>query len=829
MESKKPPKIILQNLLQEYQNNNHKLAEKLALSIIKEFPNHQFAWTVIGAVYKQSGKLEKSIIANKNAVKLNSNDPAAHNNLGVSLRDFGRLEEAEESIRMAINLKPDYAEAYNNLGITIKNQQECVKYFRKAITINPTYARAYNNLGIALKNVGKLEDAEFNIRKAIELSSHFPEAYNNLGLTLTELGKLNEAETFLYRAIEIKNDFAEAYNNLGIVLHEVLKFVEAEKNFRKAIALKPNFTEAKNNLGNLLKDLGNSIEAEKYFRDAIASNQGFAEAYNNLAILLKEKNQIEEAITMYCEAIKLKPNFIESYNNLGNALEGVFFKNQNKNLQKIIRDILKQKTFVRPQNILSAVISLLKLEKVLIYAFEKQSKGQLSKYIEKTINDLTKLPLLLDVMSICPIADIDLELLLTDIRSNLLLSILNLNKSNNLLKFQSALALQCFTNEYIYNFRDYDFKLVNQLEEKIFKILYSGQQPQPHLILCLASFYPLHKYKWINLLEVNSHIKNVYERQVTEVNEQISLRNKIKILTDVKNDVSLKVKNQYENNPYPRWVNIDLPYKASTISKVIFDFKLNLFNDHIKNNDSPKILIAGCGTGQHSIETAKRFKNSNVLAIDLSLSSLSYAKHKTGELGITNIEYMQADILNLSKLGKKFDIIESIGVLHHMEDPIEGWKVLVDCLKDGGLMRIGLYSELARQSIVKIREKLLSTKIKFSNSELIKIRNQLILSEKKYHKDMHHSFDFYSLSEFRDLLFHVQESRFTIAKIDETISKLGLHFCGFESSKIQKKFISANNSLKDLYKLNKWVSFEESNKNTFAGMYQFWCQKKYKI
>ena len=55
---------------------------------------------------------------------------------------------------------------------------------------------------------------------------------------------------------------------------------------------------------------------------------------------------------------------------------------------------------------------------------------------------------------------------------------------------------------------------------------------------------------------------------------------------------------------------------------------------------------------------------------------------------------MQADILHLHQIGKKFDIIESAGVLHHMNEPMAGWRVLTDLLKSGGLMKVGLYSEL---------------------------------------------------------------------------------------------------------------------------------------
>ena len=78
-------------------------------------------------------------------------------------------------------------------------------------------------------------------------------------------------------------------------------------------------------------------------------------------------------------------------------------------------------------------------------------------------------------------------------------------------------------------------------------------------------------------------------------------------------------------------------------------------------------------------------------------------RERLNELGLENLEYLHADILHLHQLGQKFDIIESAGVLHHMDEPMAGWRVLTDLLKPGGLMKIGLYSQSARQQIVKIR------------------------------------------------------------------------------------------------------------------------------
>ena len=78
---------------------------------------------------------------------------------------------------------------------------------------------------------------------------------------------------------------------------------------------------------------------------------------------------------------------------------------------------------------------------------------------------------------------------------------------------------------------------------------------------------------------------------------------------------------------------------------------------------------------------------------------------------------MQADILDLNKLNKQFDIIESAGVLHHMDNPMAGWKVLADCLKPGGVMCIGLYG-MARQHIVEARKEISKLGIGASASEM---------------------------------------------------------------------------------------------------------------
>ena len=140
-------------------------------------------------------------------------------------------------------------------------------------------------------------------------------------------------------------------------------------------------------------------------------------------------------------------------------------------------------------------------------------------------------------------------------------------------------------------------------------------------------------------------------------------------------------------------------------------------------------------------------------------------------------------------------------------------------------MKIGLYSELARQHIVSMREEIHQSGIGSSDNAMKLFRSNVINSSQQDHKNIRSFSDFYSLSELRDLLFHVQEHRFTIPQLKDCLSKLGLKFCGFEVNKIVSDFKLTNTGPDDPYDLDKWDLYEQANPLSFVEMYQFWCQK----
>ena len=151
-----------QKLLDHYQSGQYGDAEKLAISITEQFPEHQFAWKVLAAVFKQTGRISESLTPSQKAVQLAPQDAEAHSNLGLTLKELGRLEEAEASLRQAIALKPDYAEAHNNLGITLHELgrlEEAVAICGQAIALKPDYVEARYNLGSVLDSLNRLEAA----------------------------------------------------------------------------------------------------------------------------------------------------------------------------------------------------------------------------------------------------------------------------------------------------------------------------------------------------------------------------------------------------------------------------------------------------------------------------------------------------------------------------------------------------------------------------------------------------------------------------------------------------------------------------------------------
>ena len=381
------------------------------------------------------------------------------------------------------------------------------------------------------------------------------------------------------------------------------------------------------------------------------------------------------------------------------------------------------------------------------------------------------------------------------------------------------LADQCFLNEYIFAQTAWETSRAEQLRELLQHKLRDGAAVPLGLLAAVGAYFPIHAIRnaaSLLALKWPHDAAGLLRQQVREPLEEIEDRAAIPALTTIDHGTSVEVMQQYEENPYPRWtIN---PLSALGRRTAIAE----------RPHDGPKILIAGCGTGEHPVDIAQKSPDASVLAIDLSRASLAYARRKTREEGLRNIEYAQADILNLSTIGRTFDRIETVGVLHHLADPKAGWRVLLTLLAPNGIMRVGLYSEAARRPIVEARA-IVAERGYRSTADGIRALRQTIIREKDdlRWKSLVQTVDFYSMSGCRDMFFNVMEHRLTIPDIKSFLDNEGLSFLGFElDPKVMEKFQRQNPAAAALTDLDAWAAFEAANPQTFLNMYLFSICKK---
>ena len=817
----KPIEQIVSKAKSHFKKGEYSEAEALYATVIMSFPNNTKA--------KQGLQSLKGISTTYNSAI----PPQVTVSTLMGLVNQKMLGPVIDQAENLLTYYPNAIVLWNIIGIAsaqLSHFDKAVGSFEKIISLSPTQASAYYNLGNVFKDQAKFNDAIEAFTKALELKPDYEEASNNLTLLIASQQKSagfrqNKAIQNFYSLRSVSQKNATKEFEIGVDLQNKGKLIDAIKSYKKATKHWPKFPDAYYNLGIAQGQLGDANAAISAYKKAISIKPNFAEAHYNLGNALRSQGKAELAIEAYSEAISIAPNFEDAYHNLCIALIGFSFKKPNEKVENQLEYVLDTKTKVRPSQIARAALSLIRTKPQIKPLLLSKQNFQSERKFSETIDTLSKTKLLTKLLSVCPVADLDFEYVLSSLRSYILHNISKLETSENLLKFQSSLALQCYTNEYVYELTEQEAYAIKDLESIAKNSLATNSQPNPHIVLCLASYKALHEFEWSDQLTNNPSIQDVLRRQLEEPTEEKFIKTKIYSLSKIKDDVSTQVRAQYEENPYPRWVNLGLRHQPEKVSKIVEEIGLKLSNNDILSVASPDILIAGCGTGQHSIGVAAQYENANVLAVDLSLSSLAYAKRKSQEFDVQNVEYMQADILNLQKLNRQFDMIQCSGVLHHMDNPLAGWKVLVDCLKPGGLMKIGLYSELARQPIVYYRNKIEKTGIATTAQNIRSLRAKIKNETDEFSEQIKSWRDFYSLSEIRDLIFHTQEHRFTLPQIKCSLDQLGLGFCGFESNSILERFKLAHPEVNSEFKLDNWSSFEEKNPRTFSGMYQFWCQK----
>jgi Tfp pilus assembly protein PilF/SAM-dependent methyltransferase len=695
----------------------------------------------------------------------------------------GRMAEAERSCRDVLTVIPDHADALHLLGMIAYqsgHHDAALELIGKAVTVNPRNPDCHFNLAQVFRALGRLGDAADQLTQATVLKRNYDAAHLQLADMFLQQGRFEQAETHYRRVLAMKPS-AEVCNNLGIALASQSKWDEAATQYRRALTLNPELVDVYRNFGRVMLMQGDVTQALTLARRALA---------------IRETGEMK---AFFVQCVK--------------ALPAELFDEE---LRALIARALTE-GWSRPSELSALAADV----------FKQRHGGHAHDDVAALADD----ELLRALLETAPVRDIELERTLTAARKSLLAHAITpavSDADDPNLSFFCALARQCFINEYVFEQAGDETRQLKKLLETLEVALQAGESIPPLRLIATAAYVPLHSLQSAEALLTQqwpAPIARLLDQQVREPLQEQEIRQSIPALTSIDDAVSQKVRSQYEEMPYPRWL------KAAPVGRpVTLDWYLrNQFPQAPIRGSGTRngldVLIAGCGTGQHAIESGQRFAGSRVLAVDLSLTSLSYAVRKTRALGLNNIEYAQADILKLGAIGRSFDLIESSGVLHHLGDPEQGWRVLLSLLRPGGFMHIGLYSALARADIRAAGAVIAECGYEGSADDIRRCRQDLLAcGDGTPPKNVAKYPDFFTTSECRDLLFHVQEHQLTIPQIATFLRENNLAFIGFTGQPPHdyRKRFPEDQAATDL---DRWHVFETENPATFTGMYQFWLQK----
>ncbi len=201
-----------------------------------------------------------------------------------------------------------------------------------------------------------------------------------------------------------------------------------------------------------------------------------------------------------------------------------------------------------------------------------------------------------------------------------------------------------------------------------------------------------------------------------------------------------------------------------------------------------RILDAGCGTGVGTEYLVHLNSQASVVGIDLSAGALAVAKERCQRSGANRVEFHHLSLYDVEQLPGEFDLINCVGVLHHLPDPIRGIQALAKKLAPGGLMHIFVYGELGRWEIQLMQKAiaLLQADKRGDYRDGVQVGRQIFASLPENNRIIKREKERWSLENhrdenFADMYVHPQEIDYNIETLFELIDASGLEFISFSN------------------------------------------------
>jgi 2-polyprenyl-3-methyl-5-hydroxy-6-metoxy-1,4-benzoquinol methylase len=705
------------------------------------------------------------------------------------------------------------------------------------VTAETNVLLANGAVGVLLTAVQKhLQSRNFVIveklcRDALEREPAASDAWHLLAIALAEQNVYTDATRAAQRATDLLPGNASYWVTSGIIAFDQSFLEEAQANFRNAVKLDPELSHAHYFLGRSYHRANRYEDAISAYRKALRRAPGRAEIHFQLARALLKADRAQDALDAFQSAFTNDPQgtldrseCIDCFRRLPIRRLPEFWR------AELTRFFNRGDIDTSRYAIGGLYVLMARPEFRTVLGAEP---SQCIKSYPTAIAQIMEDPLFGILLRDGVIGHPQFEIVLTRLRRELLLD--RALRAQAPLRFLCDLALQCFNNEFVYLESAIETAATRELSDDIERELHNGLpcgEQFMHSLAVLAMYRPLSTLKGIATLVQGEprtgDAKHLLARTIADVLEERELRGGIPVAGQIIDAVSSRVRAQYEESPYPRWIAFDRGAPVSAFDWLAGELAPTRLT---KSPSAPlNVLVAGCGTGLEAVSLATKVLGVRVTAIDLSLASLAYAKRKANTLGLSNITFVQADILDLTKLSERFDVVLSVGVLHHMREPQQGLRALTRLMRPGGLLKIGLYSERARSAVNAVRQIIRERQLAPTDTAIREIRQEVLAADRNSEMaSLLRWRDFFTMSDCRDLLFHVQEHQFRLPQIAEMLRAEQLTVVGL-SKDLPANAVRAYERLapddKAMTNLATWDAVEAKRPDTFQGMYVVWCQMR---
>ncbi len=263
--------------------------------------------------------------------------------------------------------------------------------------------------------------------------------------------------------------------------------------------------------------------------------------------------------------------------------------------------------------------------------------------------------------------------------------------------------------------------------------------------------------------------------------------------------ITERVRDMYTRYPFPSKDKIEnkLPGYLPDFIKRALDKRerhrihiAKVVAQHLAGLEQPwRVLEAGRGTGETLCEIAQHIPDVALEAVDLSPTSIERARQLLERKGFKGIVPIEHDLMQpLPFDAGRFDVISSIGVVHHLSDPVLGLRNLATCLAPEGHLVCYVYGQLGRRDLLERREVVHLLAGQEADFEQ-KIRTVEVLDlYPRHHRSRIKEFLYRILGFDRtttrnvwivDQLAHIQEKEYTISLIQEDLAAAGLSLVEF--------------------------------------------------